>query len=222
MVWETELGNGGAWVINPFFRGDIFVGDLFNPSWHLAGFFSPEFNALRRVPQWKKLAEATAGLDTNLCLPSKLCAYTIEPFCAQDSTSALFADQTACVSIKRGFGGMIRLGNNLHNLFDITALQIGFFYNFFIKARDCIKVKCIKSQPESPFEETGQINKLLTTRYEINALNESHRSYAHALEWRLSYQANEYVGLSIGSLHTITGENTPQVNQIFGKLAFYF
>jgi len=221
ILWEPEVGKGGAWTISPFLQSSIHINNYINPTIHASGFFSPSFNAIRRVPQYKQLKEEVAGGDTNLCFPATFDCALIKPFCFVDSLSAPLADDAACVCIKRGYGGMIRIGNIVQDPFDIQSLQFGVYYMGSFKRGDNISVRRIKEQQESPFEETND-NQIQTVGFDTSSLNETRRSHAHLLEWNIAYQLSEYIGASVGSIHMIAGKNIIRRNMLVANVMGYF
>ncbi len=225
ILWEYESDLAGQWLFNPFVRLDVQVNDYFNPSFFLGTYLAPSFKTIRRVPTLKQSEEPTTGSDTDLCLPGTLPCYTIEPFCMWDSTSALLADYATCVTKDPGTGMLFRIGNIIHNLWNIEALQLGLFYDFAYKKGDYITVNNIKyfcPQASCASCSTSGDNPISIVSYKTGALNETNNISAHIIEWLLSYQMSDHVGWSLGTYHTIAGKNIFKINSLFAKLNFYF
>lgn len=215
-LWEIELGNGGGWVINPFFYLNYHYSDLLNPDFFLGGFFSPTFDAMRRVPECIKTQSNILASDSGLCLPGILSCFTIKPFADLDSCVPAFADKVSSVSIDRGAGMQLRIGNNFYALFGST-LELGVFYRFALRGGDCLSVKSRNSCCNSSTSDT-----LRTGTFNTKKGPESCSSQAHIIEWRLSQRSSDYIGWSIGSSHVIAGKNIPRIHQVFAKLALFF
>lgn len=225
LLWEYETGLGGVWMFSPFFYGNFSMSRFFNPHLSVAGFFSPCSSVTRRISRCISSDQTISGADTTLCLPGTLSCYTIKPFCFTDSRSALLADNCVCVSRRPGAAGMVRLGNNVFDLFGVSSLHLGFFYDGAFKAGDTFNIQQTKTScPQNNANSNASAAQLaaLNIQYDMSNLNETKRATAHIIEWLLSYQINDYLGWSLGSYHTVAGKNITKINSFFAKLAFYF
>ena len=71
-------------------------------------------------------------------------------------------------------------------------------------------------------DESEQENVIKRVGFDLNSLIQTHRSIAHAIEWRFAYQLTDHIGFSIGSLHVVTGENVIKHNTLVAKINGYF
>ena len=214
MLWETALGNGGAYQVDLFthlmFKTDFLntsCASLLNPWFRLAFEFSSSFCTKSRIPQQvsnseRAMVEDIAGLkyfpDFEL--------FWVDPFIADTTTVPLFGNLVnACV--KHGWQAFVGIGDYIYNPF-YDNFRLGLFYDFTYKAKDCIQVAG-KSKAEVQTYQTGEVENLTLRKM-------------HRIGWNLTYKAKNYMELTIGSYHVVAGKNTPQTHDLFVSFALVF
>ncbi len=218
-IWEPILGNGGAFQVDVF-GNIIFNGPVkaFNPVFRLIGTFSTRFtNKDLRVAK-VRTSEVTGVVNLptlrdvfpNLSAPinARFGPYFVAAFNEPDSTVPMFADQKIPTCVKYGTKIIFGAGNYAYNVFNL-GFRLGLFYEFMHKSEDCVTVKC---------DPSG----LTPGEFDTNALICRTSRRAHTFSWSLTYEFENMVELSFGSLHVFAGKNVPRHRDIFGSLTFVF
>jgi len=201
VLWEIELGNGGAFQVDLFANG-LFKSpsSIFNPMINIVAELSTAFTGKRRIPELKSVDETIQLVDTNVFAPYYE-SYYVEPFSEYDTTVPEFADNVIDANIKYGTKFLLSLGNYFYNVFS-SHFRIGLMYQYMRKSEDTIEV-CKQQLDTKLLEDCSEV-------------------YSHSVSWNLSYQFGTFVDLSFGSWHVFDGVNVPKTHEVFASLAIVF
>jgi len=220
VVWDTALGNGGAYQFD-FFSNWYFNTDwfdvcslsLFNPAGRMAFEVSAPFCSPYRIPQSintgmaqgqpRTMVKNVPGLDA----PARFDDFWVDATSVADSAVPWFAGSAVNTNIKYGWQVLVGLTNYIYNPFD-EGFRLGMFYDYAFKAKDRFNPTGSSFSPGSKFD-TDAVEKYTERRM-------------HRLGWNLTYKFPNYMELEIGSMHILGGRNIPRAHDVFATLALVF
>jgi len=198
-IWEPVLGNGGAYLFNPFAQFLFATNNPYlNPFVRAAIEIGPSFHTdttraptLVTNPVRQQVHEVTG-----LSAPDTFQNFYVDPFQEFDSTVPLFGGKTPTMKKKIGPKVLFGLGNYIYELFHVD-LRLGLFYDFFAKGTDSYCKNCSSHDCDCSTAVT-----IDTTTLEAKT-----DQRAHTLSANLVYKFHNYFELGGGGQFTVRGKN---------------
>lgn len=204
-LWETQLGLGGANIINPFIDIQYHYNWYFRPRLFISGFFTPDFTTIRRVSRNIENTTAKRVFDTELCVPEDFDDFIVEPFKGLDSSCPILASTAPCVCVDQGDSVLLHLSNEINDVFSTDlSLDIG----YVLLHQEPSSVTIVDAEDPSSYD-----TELATGIAQFTA---------HIIEWNISYNPRDYFALAFGSGHVVAGTNAFKDNRIFAQFLAYF
>lgn len=207
-IWQPELGNGGAYLFNPFVQLLCTTNNpYFNPFVRVAAEIGSSFhtNTTRAPTLVTNPIRQQVHVVSALSAPDTFENFYVDPFQEYDSTVPLISGKTPTMRKKIGSKVLLGLGNYVYNLFHLD-FRLGMFYDFFAKGADsyCGTSDCVD----------GAIN---TTSLETKT-----NQHAHILSANLVYKFKNYVELGLGGQYTIYGKNIAKNRGVYFSFVAVF
>lgn len=199
-VWEPILGNGGAWLFNPFAQFLFSTNAPYiNPFVRLAIEVGPSFHTdkVRAATLVTNDSRKQVHEVTGLSHPETFEDFYVDAFSEFDSTVPLLAGKTPTMKKKIGTKALFSVGNYVYTLFH-ADFRLGLFYDFMAKGSDSFCKNCSKKDCDcSTSAET--IN--------TDCLEAKTDQRSHTLSANLVYKFSNYFELGAGGQFTVYGKN---------------
>lgn len=208
-LWDTELGNGGFYFIEPFISVLFSENRWFNP--HIFSSFSIGLPAKvnRRVPKLVSYDGITpqGGLKATdlMIFGNDVYVRGVDGLFTdeRDAEARRFSDTATKVNIIPGPKLFLRVGNVLERFLDRNAF-FDFYYDFGLKLKDYTR---------------GWLD---SSVYDQSFLTDNSWYYEHRIGGNYTYQIDEYFRVNLGLLYGFAGRNVEELFRINLGLNFEF
>lgn len=204
IIWEIELGNGGAMQVDLYGSLTFKKIKLFGTVTAAAAIrFSAPFTKPLRIPQIK-------ARKNEVLLPTRFQSYFINTptgtFEAVDSISAALADEIACARITYGLTGIFTISND----FDWPEMGCGFglIYQASVKALDAIRA----CKPGTQYVVAIAELQSDTVAHTITGL----------MRWQFKRGDKQDYEVNLGTEAVVAGKNVLNTHKLFVGLTMSF
>lgn len=198
-VWEPVLGNGGAYLFNPFAQFLFSTNNPYlNPFVRAAIEVGPSFHTdkTRAATLVTNLVRQQVKEVTGLSAPDTFQEFFVDAFSEFDSTVPLLGGTTPAMKKKIGPKVLFGLGNYVYNLFHVD-FRFGFFYDFLAKGSDSYCKEISKNDCDCASD----------VMIDTTTLEAKTNQRAHTLSANLVYKFHNYFELGAGGQFTVRGKN---------------
>lgn len=197
VLWEIELGNGGATQLGCFSEIQLLVSRHINPYVFCSFAHSFNYRAKERVAQRK-------SSKSELLIPERFVPYTIAPFSEFDTSVLAFADTASLVTIKPGNQFSAIIGNYWPALFG-QPIDFSFLYAFAYAQERSMHIAC-------------KNNKLFNKRL----WSQHTKAITHSLLWNIYIPCNEKCFVAFNAEQAIAGKNSMKSTLFCAAISILF